>query len=141
MTKCRDTSIRKAYILLRGDNLKPERVSTILGVKPSSSQVRGEPRDNVRRIADNGMWKLVAQSTSSLSSQVSELVATVADKRVRLDALEGVDEALFVFFIALDKDRISTEAIDFLLTPQQLHELARLGLSVEMNGSYLFGDQ
>ena len=63
-------------IYLRGDSLKPEHVSEVLGVQPSRFQTKGGFRfETTKYIAKIGVWALMTQTRSViLTDHIDELL-------------------------------------------------------------------
>jgi hypothetical protein len=118
-------------IYLRGDELSPDHVSKLLGVQPSRCQKKGEFKlGSTRFIAKIGVWTLGARSNSrSISELVEELFQKIGNPPVRLDGIEGVEDAYLDIFVPLSQRGKMDETLEFALTKSQIAKLGQLGLS------------
>ena len=116
-------------IYLRGADLDPVHVSKILGVRPSSSQKRGDFTSRSKKfVAKIGVWTLKAKTESRpIQAIIDDLLEEIRAPRVRLDGIKGVEDAHLDVFIAFDDG--AERALEFSLGKDQLAKLCQLGLS------------
>lgn len=123
-------------VYLRGDLLKPESVSQVLGVKPSRFQEKGELRitsTNRSFHTKVGLWGLISQSDSSaISDHIDELVSKLGNPVIPLKEIDGVQEAYLDIFMAIASDDEAEKTVDFELSSEQMEKLNRLGLPVRV---------
>src|SRR5437762_1177368 len=123
----------EATIYLRGHSLDPAHASRLIGIKPTRSQVTGGFKPGSKKyIAKIGMWALQAKSESGpVSDLVEELIQRIDNRPIRLDQIEGVEDAHLDIFVAMDDTRES-ETLEFAVTKTQINKLSQLGLSVSV---------
>jgi len=117
-------------IYLLGYDLDPAHITQVLGVEPSSSQIKGGFKPgSARHIARTGMWTIMIESDSrSASEMVDELLQRLENSGRRLDRIKGVQNAHLDVLFALDDGEGSKQTIEFKLTRTQMSKLSQLGL-------------
>ena len=76
------------------------------------------------------MWALDVESKSlSISELVDELFQTIGKPPVRLDEIEGVEDACLNIFVPLSQRGKIDHTLEFALTKSQIAKLSQLGLS------------
>jgi len=118
-------------IYLRGHRLNPDHVTQTLNVQPSRSQKKGGFKPgSTRFVAKIGMWTLKVKSNSrSIAELINELFQKIGNLPVRLDEIEGVEDACLDIFVPLSKNGKIDETLEFVLTKSQIVKLSQLGLS------------
>jgi hypothetical protein len=91
-------------IYLYGERLRPEYVSHVLAIQPSTSQKKGGPAWNSGKfIAKIGLWALIAHSDSIVvSDHIDVLLKQIGNPPTPLNEIEGVEEAHLDVFVTLD---------------------------------------
>ena len=124
----------KVSIYLLGDELDPDSVTALLGLKPDEFHRKGKrwtTSTNREVIERTGIWVVSAKTTSNDLNRVIGDVASKIDANAPfLMQLPGVEEAFLDVFIAIDADTDGGGTCEFELTPQDVAELTRLGLPV-----------
>jgi len=124
-------------VYLRGDLLKPEDVSQILGVKPSRSQEKNELRTTSTGCSFRtkiGVWGLIAQSDSSdISVHIDELLSKIGNPSIPLKEIHGVQETYLDIFIAIASNVETERDVYFELSNEHLEKLNRLDLPVRVS--------
>ncbi len=124
-------------IYLRGDELEPSSVTTLLGVQPTRAQYKGQKSvtsTNREVIAKTGMWVLAATTTSAdLSELISELAEKVGAKGSSLKEIAGVQDAYVDVFIAVDAEEDGGGNCEFQLASQDIVTLETLGLPIRFS--------
>ena len=120
-------------IYIRGTNLDPDLVSKVLNLKPSTSQTKGGLKPNSQRfIAKIGMWSLASKGkTFPILEQVDDLLSQLEGSTVRLDEIDGVEDACLDIFLPLSDDGKIDKTFEFALTRNQIKRLSKLGLSAD----------
>jgi hypothetical protein len=77
----------------------------------------------------------VESKTLSASELIDELFQKIGNPPVRLDEIEGVEDAFLDIFVPLSHDGKINETLEFALTKSQIAKLNQLGLSVEVTVS------
>lgn len=126
-------------IFLRGENLDPELVSSMLSLTPSSSQKKGEKRissSNNEYFTQIGVWEIAATSKSDLlSDHIEELTSKVGMYGTALLDIEGVEEAYADVFIGVEAEEEGEGTCGFELSGENLRALTQLGLPVRFTVS------
>lgn len=121
-------------IYLRGDNLDPTHVSTVLGIVPSKSQYKGEKKvtpTNQEFVVKIGLWALVAETKSSdLPVLIQELSSKIGDRGPVLTGITGVEEAYVDVFVAVDANDDGGGTCEFELSPENVRALNLFGMPV-----------
>ena len=121
-------------IYLRGDDLDPDHVSTVLGIAPSKSQSKGQKKvtsTNQVVVAKIGLWALVAETKSSdLPVLIQELALKIGDHGPVLTGIDGVEEAYVDVFVATHVDDDGGGTCEFQLSQENVRALDRLGMPV-----------
>lgn len=124
-------------IYLRGERLRPDNISHLLGLQSSRSQERGGFCSGSKTaVAKIGVWTLIAQAESrSIVDHVDELLKKVGSPTTPLDQIDGVDEAYLDIFITPDYEHREREPVEGMLTREHLTALDRLGLCLQFTVS------
>jgi len=120
-------------LYLRGHDLDPSHVSSVLGIKPTLSQHRGERHitsTNKEFVTKLGVWAIVSQEESAnLSRFIERIGHELGALDHSLNEIGGVEEAYLDFFVSMsanedgggeckfELDRCSTEVIRKLGVP------------------------
>jgi hypothetical protein len=123
-------------IYLRGITLRPEHVTQMLGVQPTRYQTKGGYIfDSKKGIAKIGYWAIYAQTDSiDIFERINELLKKIGIQSTPLDKIEGVEEAYLDIFVA--KTEVTDgRPVEFKISKEQLSDLARLGLSIEISAA------
>jgi hypothetical protein len=117
-------------VYLKGDKLRPERVSEIIGVEPQDSQTKGGYQSRSKRFtAKIGMWRTSVKSDQRrVEIMIDELLQSLGRPPVPLNKIEGVQHAELDILIASGNG--PNETVGFTLTQEHLARLIQLGLSV-----------
>lgn len=126
------TPLKTVGIYLRGNALSPEHVSRVLGIQPSSAQTKGGRKaGSTRYIAKIGMWAIKVKSDlRSLTELIDEVFTQIGNPRIKLDCIEGVEDAHLDILFAFGED--VTDAVEFTLTKAQTQRVSQLGLSISV---------
>jgi hypothetical protein len=119
-------------IYLKGYHLDPDYISQVLQIQPSRSQKKGRLKaGSTRFVAKIGMWAIdVKSELRPISELIEELFQTIGNPPMRLDELEGVEDAHLDVFFAKDDENRGVETVEFALSQPQVARLGQLGLSV-----------
>lgn len=121
-------------IYLRGVNLDPVYVSSVLGLEPSKSQFKGEKRRTSTGkdfVTGIGLWALTVEADSNnLSALIGELGLGVENRGVSFAHIAGVEEAYLDVFMAVDADDDGGGTCTFQLSEESVSALHGLGLPV-----------
>jgi hypothetical protein len=119
-------------IYLRGDDLDPTYVTSVLGVEPWRYQSKGEAKitsTNRKFVTKIGLWALVAKTESSdLSAHIEELSSKIGNNISALTKITGVEEAYLDVFVTLDADDDGGGTCEFQLDHENLQTLVRFGM-------------
>jgi hypothetical protein len=120
-------------IYLRGDQLKPDHISEVLGLQPSRCQKKGELRAGSKTVISKiGVWTLIAQTDSpSITDHIDELLRTLRAPPMPLDQIDGVEEAYLDIFVALEQEHDQQETVEVMLSKTYTQALNRLGLGLQ----------
>lgn len=126
-------------VLLRGDQLNPEDISSILGLRSVQSQKKGEKKKNCQpnanpAIAKIGLWRgaRIKSKSRSVPDIVSDVLCMFGEHQQALNRMPGVDEALLDIFLILHR---MNEPEEFILSEDQICRIGELGLSVRVTAS------
>ena len=122
-----------ASLYLKGVDLDPQEITRTLGVRPTTSHVRGEVhRTSSGRefVTKTGVWGLVLDCDPAEVADVLEALLMRLGKQPALKESPGVQEAYFDVFIALSSDEDGDGTCAMELTPAQLSALSHYGLPV-----------
>ena len=120
-------------IILRGQELDPDLVTTAIGVSPTNSQMKGDrvlSESGLSATRKHGLWRLkLSRRTSSISEVIEEAVASIGSFEGSALDLPGVENATLDIFAAVDGSDGRSD-FDLTINPEQIGVLARLGLSI-----------
>lgn len=126
----KDTYDFEVTLYLVGTDLDPAHVSTVLGIEPSKSQIRGERKiTSTKRefTTQTGLWALVVRRESTdLSALLDELVSRLPALRPELTDITGVDDAYVDVFGAVDADSDGGGTCEFELSARCINTLRDL---------------
>jgi Domain of unknown function (DUF4279) len=139
-------------IILRGDNLDPEKLVELLGVEPDRQTRRGHTRttaSNKLLVEKSGLWSIRSGLVEiGNESRISELLnipffklkpvleqlrLRVSGQGFSLADIADVDEAYADYYIYRVTENGSDSSVEFELPLQQLNLFQELGLSVLFN--------
>jgi Domain of unknown function (DUF4279) len=136
-------------ILLRGNELNPDYVSEILGIRSNMSQRKGEKRGGVRPnsktyITRIGTWRVWVDNKSraeqdmisEVPQMVKELLQMFGGRQEPLDKIAGVDEAYLDILILQHKEDKLDNTTEFILSKDQILRLSQLGLAICVTASF-----
>jgi hypothetical protein len=129
----------QAALYLRGKDLDPAYVSSILGVDPTSSQHRGEQHLTSTKkefVTKIGIWALIEESDSvNVSGFVEEIDSKLGAFGSSLSKIDGVEEAYIDVFVAMSGDRGgATCELDF--SSENVKVLNRFGLPIRVTVTF-----
>lgn len=121
-------------VYLRGEDLIPSQITSVLGFSPSRSLRRGEFKPgSVTAVAKTGLWCLLAQTPSlSPREHLRELVQTIGTPPVPLVDLPNVQDAYLDIFIALDREEMPSTAVHWKFTSDEIKQISSYGLAVHV---------
>jgi hypothetical protein len=125
------TSLYASFIL-RGKDLDPQEVSTLLDINPSRSFKRGERRTETK-VWPHGFWKLESKDhiqSENLASHIEWLVNQLEPMASRLTTLvkeRSLDAVISCFWIA------ETGHAGLGLSASLINRIATLGLRLEVD--------
>jgi hypothetical protein len=128
--------VTTASIYLFGDNLQPEKITELLGVECSHSQIRGGRRSTDPKgkyaPAKAGLWRLEGlHELTSLPKQLDAIFGRLEGVNIRLDKIEDVESAELDVFVTDEKDGPRQElAVEF--SNSQIGRIHQLGLSLKI---------
>ena len=121
-------------IYLRGDDLDPAHVSTVLGIAPSKSQSKGQKKvtpTNHAVVANIGLWALVTETKSSdLPVLIQELASKIGDREPVLTGIAGAEEVYVDVFVVTHVADDGGGTCEFQLNPENVRALDRFGMPV-----------
>jgi len=131
-------SLIDVAIYLRGDDLRPDEVSRVLGITPSRCQRKGELSGESKSVvAKIGLWSISAQTESRvISDHLDELFSRLQHVNIKLPEIPGVTDAYLDIFVAPERQPSISGTAEIKLTRGQIDELSRLGLSLETTVAY-----
>jgi Domain of unknown function (DUF4279) len=117
-------------LILRGEQLDPASVSTLLGVTPTRTRTRGE-----RNVTGSGrpyetkvsVWRLKAEGVSP-SACVAALASRLGGEIPELSHLPGVEDAFLDLFVTFEPGRGEGDELRLEWEPAALEQLARFQL-------------
>ena len=133
MTESNELIILAIY--LKGDNLAPEYVSSVIGLTPDRCQQRGGPHfSGGHGIAKVGMWAIFSKSNSKdIVDHVENLLKPFASNSINLCNIEGVKEAYLDIFVGSDLEENEHKSFEIALGNNALSRLNKLGLDVRIS--------
>lgn len=129
-------------ILLRGDQLDPDYISTTLGIQPSDSQKKGEKRGGIQPNSKEyltriGIWRIWVESElRTMSELVHEILKKFDIYHQPLDRISGVHEAYLDILILQDKENKLESTAEFVLSRDQVSRINQLGLALWVTVSF-----
>lgn len=130
-----------SFLVLRGDQLDPEIVSSLLGVKGSKMRKKGEPwrTSNNHEITPKiGIWTLDANRGSmSLHDQMSSLKKQLESAKCSPLDIPGVDSGELCVFVALGSNDHGGGEYKCELSPDDLVWISGLGVPVSIELTYV----
>lgn len=121
-------------LYLRGDRLEPEAISRLIGMSPSREFRKGQLHGkNDRFSAPVGLWVYSIKIDSiGVAEYVDQLIAKFAAIGICLSDLDGVEDAFVDILICRDNISGQVESTSVELTREQIKELGKLGLGVQV---------
>jgi len=124
-------------LCIRGKDLDPDDVTRALGITPNHSYRKGEMRlsrkTNRAGAAKTGMWRLKAESDSSLvSDHVAQLLSSHEIDGDVINGLPGVDEAFIDIFVMVPENNRGGGDCAFDFSAELVAAVARTGLPVRV---------
>lgn len=117
-------------VYLRGRSLNPDHISRILSLKPNDSQKTGVKKvlsSGVTMTSRLGVWCVYEDKNDlPLDSAVASLLSKFP--QIRLDILDGVEDAYLHILLLKDGNGERTITTDFGLSREVIGTLSRLGL-------------
>ena len=134
-------SLVDSFLVLRGDQLNPETVTSWLGVKGSKVRRKGETwrtSNNDEITSKIGVWTLDAnRESTSLHDQISSLKQQLALAKCPLLDIPGVDCGELCVFVALESNDYGGGDYRCQLTPDDLIWMGGLGVPVSIELTYV----
>jgi Domain of unknown function (DUF4279) len=134
-----------SFLVLRGDQLDPEMVTSLLGVKGSKTRKKGEPwlTSNNHEITPKiGVWTLDASRESmSLNDQISSLKKQLESAKSSPLDIPGVDSGELCVFVALGSNDHGGGEYKSELSPDNVAWISRLGVPVSIELTYVPPEQ
>jgi hypothetical protein len=130
-------------LLLRGDQLDPGKVTSLLGVEPSSTRTRGERRElsggrwTTQR---TGVWSLKVEAGSP-SESVAALAARFGGQLPDLSSVPGVDEAFLDVFVTFELGKDPGTEVTLHWEPADLAQLAACRLPLVITFAVVGADR
>lgn len=124
-----------ASIYLKGDNLDPSELTSMLGTTPTRSHKKGERwqtptgSEVIERV---GLWAITIKSETglNLSEALESISQTLSLHNCKPAQLPGIEEAYIDIFIATDSDKAGNGTCRFDLNEETLAAIAKLNLPV-----------
>lgn len=121
-----------AGLYLRGDALIPDRVSALLGRKPTKSWRQGDEHTTTlgnKIVRESGLWSLVE---TSHNLKINDLIKNIFDQLSSVnslfDLIDGLEEAELAVFVAQDSAENVASTIEFTISPEILSSISRYGV-------------
>jgi hypothetical protein len=121
-------------LYLRGRDLDPNHVSSVLGIEPTLSQRKGErhitstSKEFVTKI---GVWAVVSQEeVPSLSNFIDKIGRELSGFGSSLNEISGVEEAYLDFFVSMSANENGGGELKFELDMECAELLHKLGVPV-----------
>lgn len=140
MTQIEDASNRikgaiSFALVLHGDKLDPQRVTSLLGIKPSKAWKKGDVHTTYtgnKVIRKSGLWKLTTQSNSPiLSDHIDEFLSKLSLERGIMEVVPEIEQATFSIFSGELADNTGAGAANFDFSAEHLAALQRFGANIE----------
>lgn len=126
-------------LYVRGYELDPLHVTSLLGVAPTRSSRKGEKKVSVTNqevVSRTGLWVLSSDSDSdSVSDHIDALLDKIKNNAKSIPSISGVEEAFIDVFIAASSDDEGVASSSFGLSADTLSSLSALGLPVQITVS------
>lgn len=130
-----------SFLVLRGDHLNPDMVTSRLGVKGSKMRKKGEAwrtSNNHEITSKTGVWTLDAnRQSTSLHDQISSLKQQLALAKCPPLEILGVDCGELCVFVALDSNDHGGGDYRCQLTPDDLAWMSGLGVPLSIELTYV----
>ena len=120
---------------VESDDAPPEAVTSLLGIEPKSSHIRGERRVNRKGEVRDGVWPshywsapMPTVPDASLSDSVQALVLSLKEKSVELSELVA-EGAIISLFVGIFANQLCDDEFPAAL----LVELGQLGIALRLD--------
>lgn len=133
MTESNELIISAIY--LKGDNLVPKYISSVIGLIPDRCQQKGGAHfSGGHAIAKVGMWALFSKSHSEeIIDHVESLLESFTSQSIVLRNIEGVEEAYLDIFVGSDLEENEHKSLKMVFGNNTLSRLSKLGLEVRIS--------
>lgn len=125
-------SLYRVAIYLKGDNLNPDEITQLLGVKPARSHRRGDrtlTQTGVEAVKKTGLWSLSVESRSKeVSEMLIDLFGEIGPNVGLLRNTPSIEEAYFDVFMAENANTYGGGTCEFGLGDECLLKLASVGI-------------
>ncbi len=126
-------------VIVAGEHLDPKGLSTILGVTPHLSRLKGDvrisPTSKNKAVSKFGLWEWRSKDPSeslSINGHIARLKSTFVNVGCSLATLPNAEHAWIDIHIVVDEDEEETSNTSFLIDVESLSTLSNLGLPVEV---------
>lgn len=130
-----DLSLCRTSLYLRGDDLLPDQISSLVGLEPTEAHRKGKTwttSSNKQVVEKTGAWSWTRSiETEDVAGVFSEFLAALPSG-VQFRALPGVREAYLDVFVANGADEHGGGESQLILDPQCLNRLASIGLPLQL---------
>ena len=135
------TPLYAVSVYLRGENLNPEYVTSVLGLLPSKSQFNNEERTTSTKKKYKtkiGVWAIKKKSQDSFSKSLGDLISVFDGKLNSLDKIVGVEEAYLDIFVTKEYcDSYGGGDFEFEIEEKLISRISDLGLKVKITTSII----
>lgn len=133
--KDKDLSLCRLSVYLKGDSLRPDEISKLVGFEPTEGRCKGEAwatPSNKRVVEKTGHWIWTRSTkTNDVGAELSEFLLMFPEELL-LGKLPGVTNAFLDVFIANTADESGGGEGNLVLSPQCLTRLATIALPLQV---------
>lgn len=131
-------SLCQFSVYLKGDDLCPDEISTLLGMEPTEAHRKGKTwttSSNKQIVEKTGLWRWGhGTSTIDVASALSEFLLALPEG-VMFGTLPGVEHAYLDVFVASDPDELGGGENELVVHPDCLLRLAALAMPLQLTFS------
>ena len=130
-------------IYVHGDNLEPQGLTELLGIKPDASWKSGEERrvnSGATVSAKAGMWTLsVPLAEGDMDGILTKLTGALGENFPRISSVPGIESIYADIFVCISREQ-SDAGYTLKLHNSGLATLANAGLDLQVTVSVVDGD-
>ncbi|RBW52093.1 DUF4279 domain-containing protein [Marinobacter sp. F3R11] len=123
----------KIGVRLWGEELQPDKITEILGLQPTQTQLKGDVKKlsggNLSAPRELGMWCHTREVSSNLELELKALLDSMEARNLK--EIDGVEHAIVDIFVGLsDEDYYVQESFEYRFENNILETIFSMGLDI-----------